>query len=477
MKNTLFKKILVVLAVVAVSCDGKLEPTPANNVTADQAKKNVELLVVGAYGLVGSGAGPTGPNIQEGALYSTDLLLNADLLASENYMAWAGTFAQYDEISAKEMSSTNSSVTRMWSKGYAAINLANTVLANLANAPEDDQDRFKGHALFIRGIVQFELLRFWADPTQDLGIPLMTEHTESFEAIKSPSRANIADSYAAVISDLTQAKSLLPEDDGDLGNAFTASAFLARVYLQKGDYANARDEANNVIENGSYSLPGSVEAAFNTSISSEAIFVIQQTTQNNAGTANDGLTTFYACDPDTPGSTGRGDVQIDEAFVSLYEPDDKRLTELIYEGTCSKATVTSGKWKNPYTNIAVIRLSEMYLVRAECNFRLGAAEGAEPIDDLNKIRQKAGASVYPHLDPDTNAEIPLTLDDILNERDLELAFEGQRIHDYKRTHKVVTIQTDDGPVDVDYTGDEFVFPIPQSQINTNKNIKQNTFYE
>jgi tetratricopeptide (TPR) repeat protein len=472
MKNTLFKKILVVLAVITVSCGDKLDPTPANNVTADQAKKNIELLVAGAYGLLGSGAGPTGPNIQEGALYGTDLLLNGDLLASENYMSWAGTFSQYDEVAHKEMSSTNSSVVRMWSKAYSAINLANIILANLSNAPEDDRDRFKGHALFIRGVVQFELLRFWADPAKDLGIPLVTAGTEKFEDIKSPARATIADSYEAVISDLTQAKALLPDNDDDLGNAYSASAFLARVYLQKGDYAEALDEANNVIESGNYVLPASVEAAFNTT-SPEAIFEIQQTTQNNAGTSNDGLTTFYACDPKhTPGSTGRGDVQIDSTFIDLYEPDDKRMTKLIYEGTCSKGSVTSAKWKNPYTNIAVIRLSEMYLVRAECNIRLGLPGGADatPLDDVNAIRQKAGASLFG----------AVTLDDVLNERDLELAFEGQRIHDYKRTGKIVHIvpeDPDEEEYDVDYNGPEFVLPIPQSQINTNRNIEQNTFYQ
>ena len=66
---------------------------------------------------------------------------------------------------------------------------------------------------------------------------------------------------------------------------------------------------------------------------------------------------------------------------------------------------------------------------------------------------------------------------IWNERDLELAFEGQRIHDYKRIGKIVTVETDNGPVDIHYSGDEFVFPIPQSEINTNKNVKQNTFYQ
>jgi len=415
-------------------------------------------LVTGAYALIGSG-GTAG---FEGALYSTDLLLNADLLASENYMLWRGTFDQYKEVSNKLMSTTNTTVSRMWIKGYAAINLANTILASLPNAAPADQDLFKGQALFIRGIVNFELLRFWMEPSTGLGIPILTEPTADFTQIKQPKRETIADSYTAIINDLTTAMGLLPDDNDVYADKYTAKAFLARVYLTKGDYANALTQANDVISSGKYSLPTSVEDAFNTSSSPESIFEIQQNTQNNAGTANDGLTTFYACDLSTPGSAGRGDVGIDPSFLSLYEPTDKRLSILVYGGNCNKASVTSGKWNNPYTNIPVIRLSEMYLIRAECNQRLGSAVGDTPLNDIIAIRSKAGASL----------PASVTLNDILLERDLELAFEGQRIHDYKRLGKQITYN---GNV-VDYTDPQFILPIPQSELNTNKNIVQNSYY-
>jgi hypothetical protein len=201
-----------------------------------------------------------------------------------------------------------------------------------------------------------------------------------------------------------------------------------------------------------------VEEAFNTTSSPESIFDIQQNTQNNAGTSNDGLTTFYSCDLSTPGSAGRGDVGIDAAFTSLYEPGDKRLTILIYTGDCNKASVTSKKWDNPFTNIPVIRLSEMLLVRAECNQRLSSAVGDTPLNDVNAVRAKANASILGSV----------VLNDILLERDLELAFEGQRIHDYRRIGKLVP---------VDYTAPEFIFPIPQNEINTNKNMVQNSYYQ
>jgi tetratricopeptide (TPR) repeat protein len=464
-KDTIMKKsIFIIIVMFIVSCGKELDLDPATSVDSEQAKKSIDLLMTGAYALIGSGAGATGPGVQEGALYSTDLLLNADLLAAENYVTWRGTFDQYKEVSNKLMSPTNSSITRMWVKGYAAINLANVILKHLDNAPEADRDYYKANALFIRGIVHFELLRFWMEPSTGLGIPIMTKPTEDFGDIEHPSRATIDDCYAAVINDLKEAKDLLPEENDVYANYYTVTAFLARIYLQKGDYANALAASDEVIESGNYELPTSVEEAFNTSSSPESIFDIQQNTQNNAGTNNDGLTTFYACDDNTPGSAGRGDIQIEQEFINEFDdPDDKRLTLLIYEGNCSKGSITSAKWHDPYANVPVIRLSEMYLIRAEANERLGSSLGDTPLNDVNAIRAKAGATLYGSV----------TLDDILKERELELAFEGQRIHDFKRLSKQIIV----GGNTIDYTDPQFILPIPQSQLNTNKNIEQNTYYK
>lgn len=458
MKKTLFILFLLIVS----SCAKQLDIDPSTSVDGNQAKKSLDLLITGAYSLIGSGPGLVAGGY-EGALYSTDLLLNADLLASENYMAWRGTFNQYNEISNKAISSTNSTVARMWAKAYEAINLANVVLANLNNAKESERNTFKGHALFIRGILHFELLRFWMDPSLNLGIPLMTQPTEDFTQIQLPERANITDSYASIIADLTEAQSLLPEDAGVFANLNTVTAFLARVYLQKGDYTNALNSADAVIQTGIWTLPASVEESFNTYGGEENIFEIQQTTQNNAGTTNDGLTTFYACDPDVPGSASRGDVGIDDLFIAQYEPADKRLTLLIYAGTCNKASVTSAKWKDPYANIPIIRLSEMYLIRAECNERLASTTGDTPMNDVNAIRAKAGASQL----------TTVALADILLERELELAFEGQRIHDFKRTAKQITV----GPDVINYTDPQFVLPVPQTEINTNPSLAQNSYYQ
>ena len=105
-----------------------------------------------------------------------------------------------------------------------------------------------------------------------------------------------------------------------------------------------------------------------------------------------------------------------------------------------------------------MRIAEMYLTRAEANTRLGTAVGDTPVNDLNTIRNRAGL-------PDVATA---TLADILQERRLELAYEGLRIHDIKRTKGSTG--------EFQYNSPKLVFPIPQRELNVNKNLEPNAGY-
>ncbi len=452
----------LLISVMLLSCGKKLQIDPTTQVDQDKAVQDVKLMLIGAYSLIGSGGVK---NINEGGLYGTDLFLDADLLGSESYMGWLGTFNEYQEISNKTMSSTNTSVERMWRKGYLAIGLCNTILENLGNASADLRTQYAAEAKFIRAIVLFELVRFYGEPSTGLGVPIMLKSTQTYDEITYPVRNTIDEVYTQVIADLNEAQANLPTSNDVYANHYSALALLARVYLQKGDYTNAYLTSSMVIDSNMYTLPSSVELAFNSNTSTESIFEIQQTNNNNAGTTNDGLTTFYSCDVNTPGSATRGDVTIDSAFINMYDPLDKRRSVLIYEGNCSPGIVTTLKWHNPYTNIPVIRLSEMYLIRAEAGFITGQGS---PVDDINQLRKKAGMPDY----------TTVSLDTIKTERQLELAFEGHRIHDLRRWNVVIPITDDDGnPATLDYNGPQLIMPIPQNDINTNPNLVQNSYYK
>jgi tetratricopeptide (TPR) repeat protein len=366
------------------------------------------------------------------------------------------------------MTRDNSEAARTWTAAYRAINISNLVINALGIVTDAAQkQRLEGEALFVRGIMHFELVRFYALPwgatanNDHLGIPLRTApvSTEGDAFAQAP-RNTVAQVYQQVITDLTAAAAKLPNDNGTRADKFTALAFLARVYLQQGDYAKARDAASQVIGSGKYQMQASVRAVFDNKNTSESIFEIQQNDQNNAGTSNDGLATFYSSLP----GIGRADIRVSTGFVGTYPAGDLRRQEWYYVGTGSRPGNTyTSKWKSFSQNLPVIRIAEMYLIRAESNLRLGTVVGVgdTPAMDLAKIRNPIRTNTAVLLAP--------TLSDVLAERFLELAFEGLRIHDIKRLRLSVGAFAWDSP--------RLVFPIPNRDVQASSGaLIQNAGY-
>ena len=106
----------------------------------------------------------------------------------------------------------------------------------------------------------------------------------------------------------------------------------------------------------------------------------------------------------------------------------------------------------------VIRLAEMYLTRAEANFRQGTTVGATPLADVNLIRRRAGL-------PDLTT---VDLAAILKERASELAFEGNNLFESQRLKKSIATTAWNSPT--------LIMPIPQREMDVNKKLVQNSGY-
>lgn len=440
------------------SCSKKLELEPRQSIdaaTAIRTAQDLESAVIGGYSVLGGGA-----------LYGNNMNMLPELLSSNGYCTWLGTFSGPRQVSNKTMTSENTEASRTWIAAYRGINVANTVLANLGVVTDvAKKNQFEGEALLMRGLLHFELVRFYALPwdpltaNSQLGVPIKTSPTTNEqEASVKPTRNTVAQVYTQVINDFTAAINKLPEENGTRLTRYAAHAFLARVYLQQSNFAKARDEANIVINSGFYELNAGLLAPFTNKNTKESVFEIQQNDQNNAGQANDGLATFYA----SLVGIGRGDIRVSTTFYNLYSPIDKRAAELYYispAGSARPNGLFCGKWLTFSTNIPVVRLAEMYLIRAECNARLGTNIGDTPANDLDQTRFRAGLAFL----------AAPTVNDILLERRLELAFEGFRIHDIKRLKGATGTFAWDAP--------RLVFPIPQREIDaTNASLVQNPGY-
>jgi hypothetical protein len=446
-----FKTIAAILSLLLFwGCDSLLDTEPQQSISEDQAlttSSNVQAVLYGAY-----------DNFGGGDLYGGHFYMLPDLMGISGDAQWSGTFEGPTQIFQKSMLVDNENATATWLDAYTAINVANNVLSALDVVDQADRDRVEGEAKFIRASIYFQLVRIYAsdyneDPSAP-GVPLVLEATRGIDESSNVSRSTVQQVYDQVISDLSDAESLLPASNGEFATNYAAKAMLARVYLHMGDYTNARDMAHDVITNGGYSLVGSYANAFNNSNTntSEDIFATQVTSQDGVNN----LQLFYASQQ----FGGRGDIEIQQQHLDKYPAGDERLA-LFYTDPIDGTTRT-GKWQNQYGNVNVIRLAEMYLIRAEANFRLGAPfTGQAPFQDLNELRSRANAPTYTALDN-------ITLQDILDERLLELAFEGHILFDIKRTGGTVGTTS--------WDADNLIFPIPQREMDANSNLTQNDGY-
>jgi hypothetical protein len=451
-KSSIF---VLTATLLIVSCDKKLDVPAQNSITPDQiaTASDVKAVLFGGYALL------QGPNA-----LGERFIFAADLLADNGQINFIGTFVDYRNLTTKTQITTNTIATGMWANGYTTINTVNTVLDKLDLFTDaDEKNTVEGEAKFIRALVYYYLVNFYGLPysapgnTTNLGVPLMLEPVYAYDStIHKVARNTVAEVYAQIEADLADAASKLP-DENDEGRAsrFAAKAFQARVFMAEGKYAQAAAAASDVIENGPYSL-GSYDGAFNNNGSGEYIFSIRQNNQSNAGTTNNGLPTFLAGQP-----VGRGDAQIPLSyFTSNFEASDIR-GEYGYNGVsiAGQAGIYTAKWMEIYRDIPVVRLAEMYLTRGEANLRdPGADVGADPLDDINTVRNRSGASLLP----------TVTGDDFVAERFRELAFEGDRVWTLKR----LQMNVDSRP----YNDPKLVLPIPQREIDVNKNLTQNPSY-
>jgi starch-binding outer membrane protein, SusD/RagB family len=440
------KKISTIIAGIAIllltgSCEKYLDLEPQQSLDENVALSSdasVKTVMIGAYAVM-----------RHWSIYGGCILRNSELLGAADEIAWQGTYNAPREIYNHQIIAANGDITSQWIESYNCINICNNVLSALEVLNEEDRDNIEGQALFLRSMVYFDLVRFYAKPYEagsansQLGVPLVLTPTHGVTEANNVSRNTVDQVYSQVIKDLTSAVAKLPDENGVYATSGAASALLARVYLQRGEFALARGAASAVIQSGNYELTETYADAFNNEeYTSEDIFATKFTAQDGINQ----MTEFWS----TTEYGGRdGDIEILDGHFDLYDPDDERLA-LFWEGNDA---MRSGKWNTQYGLVNLFRLAEMYLIRAECNQRLGTAVGATALKDYNTIHQRAGLP----------AKQAVTLADILLERRLELAHEGFRIHDIRR------LKLNSGPLT--YKDPKLIFPIPEREISANPALK------
>ena len=374
----------------------------------------------------------------------------------------------------------------LWTRAYQAIMRANNVINVLEDGFEEvgveqsDIDRLLGECKFIRALAYFDLARLFCQPysagTSQLGVPvvLITENGK-------PARDDLGTVYDQVELDLLDAAGKLPAVSPNAGTdpvgwitSYAAEALLARLYLYMEDWQTAADYATTVIS----SFPGSMYSStdyttwdlggvWGTDAASEIIFEVYGSEGNSTHANWDVIS--YIMSPD-----GYGDVGASDDVRVLMEDVDVRLALF----------VNTANWPNDYwslkypgkapdgnlreDNISVLRLSEMYLIRAEAILNGASISGVTAVGDVNMIRTNRGATSLGDV----------TLTDLYRERRRELCYEGHELFDLARTQRGLIRVDYDGAVNqnIPFPDYRWAMPIPQFEMDANENMVQNPGY-
>ncbi len=458
-KNKL-STILVLLLIIASSCENRLELLPEDDIAN-------EIVFSGKATALGAVIGIYNRAQQDDVLNGTLQLMTE--WQSDN-VAFEGTFSTFEEVSNYSTLATNTSIFGIWDDNYETIGAANLVIDNVPNVPGDDftdaeRTQAIAEARFMRALVYFNISTVFGQPLQvgqgtaNLSVPLVVTSETGLEI----PRSTLGEVQDFVEAELLAVIPLLAADTRTKANPGAARALLARLYLYQERWEDAANMANMVINNPFYEL-ASDYTFFDQPASTEHIFTLlnNEVDGQDSGQGFSGLT--------NPQPLGRGDAPFTQNLLDVYaeEAGDLRFTELNQEGpgAVSPNAIFTSKFPEGVNNSddsPVIRVTEMYLTRAEANLRAGTSVGGTPVNDINRLRSRAGLSDLANVD----------LDAILNERRKELAFEGQRRMDLLRNG--LNLRRPGQPqVDQSVPGaNRTIFPIPQGIRDLSPFLEQN----
>lgn len=377
----------------------------------------------------------------------------------------------------------------LWEIGYKIIARTNNVINainSISTGIDAEKKQILGEALALRSLVYFDLVRIFAqtysvstavDNANGVGahngIPIVTEKTSN-DSIQFPHRNSVNQVYTLIISNLLSADTLLSNTSATpyTFSSLAVKALLARVYLSIDDWINAKVYSNLVMASARYSLVPNQEyiEEWSDEYSSESIFSIPMSLTDNCGTNSIG----YMLSKE-----GYGDLVTSNDLYTLYDDNDirksffrkgKDIYYLKYPGRMNVLGID---------NIPVIRYSEMYFIRAEALTRLSLSNPSVKVL-IQNISRSLLDTIRKRVNPKS---IPLKVEDeelislILQEKRKEFPFEGMRYFELKRNKESFTRKDgNSSSSSLSYPNYMWAFPIPASEVNSNRNIIQNQGY-
>ncbi len=442
-----------------------------------------------------------------------DMLLLAE---SHSDNAYAGSpSAETTPFEVNSIEGSNTNLKRDWNGHMANVAQANKLIVNIDNVEdpaltEAERQQYKAEAKILRAMIYFDMVRIWGN------VPLVTtmagditsETIEDVYPAYFPPQTDALTIYQQIETDLLEGLQYAPNNDPSDKTQLTKSvarALLAKVYAEKPlrDYDKVIQYADELAADG-FELVDNYSDLFDVVLADPSQPVSQENKAIDAKARNTKETIYEAqfFTGNTNWATwmyGRplNDWTFYFDWVKWITPSrdlikafnsevgDKRYEQSIVYYKCGWNIYYPAdnypfmyKCRSAYNSIIKLRYADILLLKAEALISKGDYSGAIAI--INQTRNRAGLGNLPSWATTGKEAITKAY---LNERRLELAFEGQRWFDLVRLDKVEEVMNavydkDEGrPAQVyPFTALSYILPIPQDVIDQNPNLVQNPGY-
>ncbi|MBQ5655983.1 MAG: RagB/SusD family nutrient uptake outer membrane protein [Bacteroidaceae bacterium] len=435
--------LMVILATLTMSaCDNFLDITPTGKVIAETGDEYRALLTY-EYKYFTKDRYMT-------TLRTDEMLMDKVKTSSTDLDAYLDLWRWKDDNPSPTTSYFS------WRSYYHSVYIANYIIQNqkkIKEATAQEISQLVGEAYMMRAYCHFLLVNLYAEPythctpSQTRGVPMLLE--PDVNAI--PGSSSVETVYNQILSDLDNAEQYLNVEEWELGknyrfNTTSAQALRARTYLYMGRWSDALEASKEVLSvyneledmNNSTTLPNSYK-------SKESIVALERFSSN-----------LYTA-VDMPASE----------FISLYRSGDQRRTKYFKRVTSSTYSLLKGRSDDFSCSF---RTAEFYLTAAEAAARLGHTTDA--INYLTPLMAKRlNSSAYQTTTAliGTMTEEEL-IQEILDERARELAFEGHRWYDLRRTTQPALTRVYDGTT---YTllPEQYTMRFPSEAVEANPKIE------
>ncbi|MGJ8548945.1 RagB/SusD family nutrient uptake outer membrane protein [Winogradskyella wichelsiae] len=450
--------------------------------------------------------------------------LSVALMLRSDMVALASNETRRVEMDEFTTLASNGMISEFWPKTYQGIAAANQAIAGAEDVGVADEIKnpVTAQAYFARAFYYFHLVRLFGD------VPYIDAPITDVDAATSMSRTPASEVYANIISDLEFAKAWLPNTvtSRAIPSKAAASSYLALVYLTMEEWQLAYDESTEVINNaGTYNLAleSNFQNLFDASVidaSLEPIFALDYNNFEADDNAYDQIAPMTGIRGDVRNSGGgwsiavpslevyttwdagdyRRAVSLDDT-AKFDDDNDPETPDVEYPYTQFDVSAHEFAKNVPYIakytrfpepfaranaratshNYSMIRYAEVLLIAAESAVELG--NNASALNYVNQVRARArmggetmtGASVAVTVAPSTvPADLTgtVTVADVLEERRLELAFEGKRWYDIVRRQLGGVAFGTSGleGLKSNFSSTDYLLPLPEDELERNPNL-------